>query len=319
MGNLCRGTTIKVRVEPLRVGHQSWMKPLKKIAIAVAVSLVAGLAAGAWLADGPDQTPGSANAVPDTSTYFDPNAPTAERLAALEQIVAQERDARAVLEDQMYLLMEEIERIDSEGPAVISGEVAEMLAQQQVDAVPTQIRERQRDTRSGSQRERQLERLVGGGFTEDRAAYILDRATEYQYEAMQAQYAARQDGGDVDWLSREMNPDFSLREELGDMEYEQYLQASGQPSAVAVQSVMATSPASRVGLQAGDQIVSYNGRRIFNTRELQAETFSAQANGDVVLQIVRDGTQMQITVPAGPMGITATGSRGGPNRFRGGN
>ena len=65
---------------------------------------------------------------------------------------------------------------------------------------------------------------------------------------------------------------------------------------------MASSPAERAGLQPGDQIVGYDGDRVFSTSDLMQRTMSP-GSGDVVVDVVRDGVQMQVVLPRGPIGV----------------
>jgi S1-C subfamily serine protease len=82
---------------------------------------------------------------------------------------------------------------------------------------------------------------------------------------------------------------------------------------VRVMDVLATSAAERSGLRAGDEIVSYNGKRVFDPRELNTMTSQTAAGGSVTVEVNRDGQTMQVTVPAGPLGVTAAGGgRQGP-------
>jgi hypothetical protein len=113
----------------------------------------------------------------------------------------------------------------------------------------------------------------------------------------------------VDRLSQGMNPDAMLREEIGDSDYEKYLEAQGRPTSVGVASVMASSPADRAGLQSGDEIVGYDGKRVFSSYELMQQTMTA-GDGNVVVDVVRDGAPLQIVVPRGPIGVEI-------GRFRG--
>jgi S1-C subfamily serine protease len=94
------------------------------------------------------------------------------------------------------------------------------------------------------------------------------------------------------------------------VEYEQYLEANGRSTAVAVGSVLESSPGQRAGLQSGDQIVGYNGQRVFSYGELSEQTMSATPGRAVVVDIVRDGVPMQVVVDAGPIGISNRGIRG---------
>ncbi|MDH3491312.1 MAG: hypothetical protein OEM20_04825, partial [Gammaproteobacteria bacterium] len=96
---------------------------MSRIIAAIAISLIAGFAAAVWLMrDGP--TGDSESRTELTAGTFESAAPTAERLLRLEQVTAEEREARLVLEDQLQALIEEIERIDATGPRVFADQVA---------------------------------------------------------------------------------------------------------------------------------------------------------------------------------------------------
>ena len=68
------------------------------------------------------------------------------------------------------------------------------------------------------------------------------------------------------------------------------------------------SPGSEAGLQPGDQIVSYNGARVFNVADMRELTLQGAAGEDVVIEIDREGVRMQLSVPRGPVGITGSGA-----------
>jgi S1-C subfamily serine protease len=108
-----------------------------------------------------------------------------------------------------------------------------------------------------------------------------------------------------------MNIEAALRKDLGDIEYEKYLKATGRPTEVRVMEVYATSNAERSGLKAGDEIVSYNGKRVFDPRELNTMTSQVAAGGSVTVEVKRNGQTMQVSVPAGPLGVSAGGGGGG--------
>ena len=71
---------------------------------------------------------------------------------------------------------------------------------------------------------------------------------------------------------------------------------------------MDSSPGSQAGLQPGDQIVSYNGERIFNISELHELTLQGTVGENVIVEIERDGMRMQLSLPRGPVGISGTGA-----------
>jgi C-terminal processing protease CtpA/Prc len=275
---------------------------VSRVAAAVVVILVAGVGAGAWwlagVPTGVTESPGD-----PASDYVDPSRPLAERLQQLELVIAREQEARMVLEDQLRALIDDIERIESGGQLLL----AERTRQQQ---------ESQREARRNTSRsrdyvalmqdfqERRVKQLTQGGFSEGEAREILKRESAAQYEAMLAAHEAQRNGEDLDLTRSFGGAQDLLRAELGDDEYARYLRAQGQAAAIQVTQVMEGSPGSRAGLQPGDEIVSYNGDRVFTVSDLRSLTLQGTAGEDVVVEIDRDGVRMQLNLQRGPVGIS---------------
>ncbi len=269
--------------------------------VVIALSLVAVVAAAAVVISVREPLPNeSATAIP--SSYFDQSAATEDRVFALEAAVAQERNARLLLEEELQALYYELDELRS-GPDEATEE-RDAAAELQREA----MRERADRFRAGDTTQGRADMLIKAGFSADRAEWIMQRESELQMDSMQAMFDARQSGERPD-RSR-LDPDQALRAELGDVEYEQYLEANGRSTAVAVGSVLESSPGQRAGLQSGDQIVGYNGQRVFSYGELSEQTMSATPGQSVVVDIVRDGIPMQVVVDAGPIGISNRGFRG---------
>lgn len=269
----------------------------------VVLSLVAmGAAAAVVLNTGKG---GAGEPVMPTASDFDNTAATEQRIRALEIAVSEERRARQLLEDELLAIYADLELLQAspERPRV---DVAEEQAAGTVDA---DLGGRSRREFGGDQSAVRRDAMVEAGLAPDRADYILRRESEMRYEAMQAVFEARNAGESVDRFSQGMNPDAMLREEIGDSDYEKYLEAQGRPTSVGVASVMASSPADRAGLQSGDEIVGYDGKRVFSSYELMQQTMTA-GDGNVVVDVVRDGAPLQIVVPRGPIGVEI-------GRFRG--
>jgi C-terminal processing protease CtpA/Prc len=279
---------------------------MSRIIVAIAISLIAGFAAAVWLVrDGPGGDSETRTDV--TAGTFEAAAPTEERLLRLEQVTAEEREARLVLEDQLQALIEEIERIDAQGSRAFADQVDE------ADDAPARRQAGQRAQRDfvslvRNFQERRLNELVEGGFSEDEARRVLKQESEAQYKAMQAAHDAQRRGEDVDALSAMSRPQTLMRAELGDSDYERYLQAQGQATSIQITRVLESSPGSLAGLQPGDQIVSYDSERVFDVNELRELTLQGRAGEDVVIEIERDGVRMQLNVPRGPVGINGTGA-----------
>ncbi len=275
---------------------------MSRVAAAVVVILVAGVGAGAWWLGG---VPTGVTESPSdpASEYVDPSRPLAERLQQLERVIAEERNARMVLEDQLRALIDDIERIESGGQSLLAERTRQEQESQREDRRNTS---RSRDYVAMMQdfQERRVNLLTQGGFSEDEAREILKRESAAEYEAMLAAHEAQRNGEDLDLTRSLGGAQDLLRAELGDDEYARYLRAQGQAAAIQVTQVMEGSPGSRAGLQPGDEIVSYNGDRVFTVNDLRSLTLQGTAGEDVVVEIDRDGVRMQLNLQRGPVGIS---------------
>lgn len=276
---------------------------MNRTIIAIVCGLAAGFAAGAWT--------GRAASLPepefaDAAGSFDASAPLEDRIAALERAVAGERDARLVLEEQLHGLYAELERFDSPEMDELLRNLAES-SEAREQARSQQAARRDRRARMQGREDMRIGQLVAGGFTEGRARQILQLEDEIRMAALQAEFEARQKGENFN--PREWASDYQagLRERLGDADYEKYLTAQGGQASVTVREVIGDSPANRAGLQPGDRILSYDGKRIFTMNELRSMAFSGEAGEDVIVDIERNGQRLQLVLPRGPMGITGSG------------
>ena len=276
---------------------------MTKVLLAVAVSLATGFAVGAWVTtDDAGGSPGLESPVPAT---IDPGMPLEERLLSLEQLFAEEREARLALQDQLDELITEIDRIDTTGPRVYTDRQARAAEARAERSRPTR---RDRSAMVQDYEARRLNTFVAGGFSEDEARRVVELESQAQFRALEAAHEAQRTGESPDFFNLVSGPQSILRSELGDDGYSRYLEAQGQPTAITVTQVMQGSPGSRAGLQPGDEIVSYNGERIFSVNELRQLTTQGTPGEDVVIEVDRDGVRMQLSLQRGPVGITGTGA-----------
>ena len=158
---------------------------MKKLIFAVVISLAVGFAAASWMETTLVST--DVQSIEQSSvSAFDSAAPVEERIRALEQAVIQEQQARQWLEEEIYVLREEIE-------------------QRNIDAVDLEVQDMEvRRESSGAFRSRrfgvsstegQLDRLVAAGFPPDQAQWIVDREAEIQMERLQVRYKAMRSSG----------------------------------------------------------------------------------------------------------------------------
>ncbi|MDH3350309.1 MAG: PDZ domain-containing protein [Gammaproteobacteria bacterium] len=269
---------------------------MNKSVFAAVISLLAGFAAAAIILTARDSGQVDEPVV-TSSDYFDQSADADDRIRALEAAVAEERNARQLLEEELQVLFAEIEQLR---------DGRDTTEEQQV-AAARENRERIeafRQQRFGVSSQDIVSRLVEAGFTTERAEWLQRRESELQMQAMQARFDARRSGEPWSPFDPAFNPANALRAEIGDQQYEQYLQANHRPTAVSVGSVLESSPGQRAGLQPGDQIVRYNGNRVFDVSDLNQQTMLGEPGESVVVDITRDGIPMQLVMPRGPIGVS---------------
>ena len=272
-----------------------------KTIVLVVAGLAAGFAVAQWLAPAPPASSietGSA-AAPDATDL-------PARIAELEGALHAETEQRALLERRVAELGAELKDLrEGAGGATTAAIAADASAPPASSArdVPAGAAAAPfaRGRRGPQTEEERIEQLVAGGFAPDRAAWIERRTSELQMQAIQAQYARRR-GDNVD-PALLAGGDQTLREELGDEEYERYLTALGRPTKVGVFNVIASSPAEKAGLRPGDAIVSYAGTRVFSMGELNDLTLEGTPGNSVIMEVERDGQRVQLALPRGPIGI----------------
>lgn len=191
----------------------------------------------------------------------------------------------------------------------------ELLAQPgpRPDRTPPTRREQLSEQRERLERygealkQRDREMLLAAGFSEDRIEWLWTRAEDLQAERRREETERRLRGLPVD-PARELpylyDNDIELRYEIGDDEYEKYLKALDKPTNVTVETVLRGSLAEAVGMKAGDRIIGYNGKRLFNFGELSALSLETARSGrTAVVRVQRDGQELEFVVPGGSLGV----------------
>ena len=107
----------------------------------------------------------------------------------------------------------------------------------------------------------------------------------------------------------------STREALGDERFEEYLTALGRDTSVNTRAVTPGSAAAQAGIKAGDQIYSYDGSRVFQAGDVTRGTISGNPGENVIVEVVRDGAIVPLTIERGALGVSLSnpwrGGRGG--------
>ena len=281
---------------------------MPRIALAISVALLVAIGLGILIAgeDGSKEYPPAPLAVdepgePGTDGSLD------ERLQNLEQALVEEREARIALEDTLAMLFEELDRIEGTDERAAMRLQAAAENERQARAAERRGRRNEADWMRSYQ-ERRVATLVEGGFSDEEARRALQLESEASFRALQQDWEAQRNGEAIDVMASMNNPQSILRAEMGDDSYARYLEAQGQPTAIRITQVLGGSPANSAGIQAGDELVSYNGERVFSVMELRHGTMQGRPGEDVVVEIERDGVRMQLTLPRGPIGITGSGA-----------
>jgi hypothetical protein len=281
-----------------------------KTLLLVLAGLVAGLLIAFWLAPTSPSPLGETSAVDNANPIAPSRAmpdASAARLAALESAFADEVEQRAQLEERVAELAAQLEAL-GERPARAAAAQNSGAGGPDPAAIAAARERFRRDPQARNEEaERRFEaQLLAEGFAPDRAEWIIRRTEELRMQALQAQYDAQRGGRPVDPGAGEQ----SLRTELGEADYERYLRASGRATTIPIRDVLASSPAERSGIQPGDEILAYAGKRVFDMRELNALTLEGTPGESVVVEVRRDGQTVQLVMPRGPLGITGGGFRG---------
>lgn len=163
------------------------------------------------------------------------------------------------------------------------------------------------------------ERLAAMGFSAGDVAHIRRVQARAALELVELDDRARREGWvDTPRYRREQRRASTgahlLRDEIGDDAYDRYLFATRGLNRISVSSVIADSPAAQAGFEAGDLVLRYGGERVFSAAELLELRSSGAQGAPVVVDVLRGGQHLQLTMPRGAMGIALVPARRDPGR-----
>lgn len=168
-----------------------------------------------------------------------------------------------------------------------------------------------------TQRLYNLDNLIRGGIDASLAEDIVRRKNSIELQRLALQDRATRDGylntqRYYDELAEINKQDVSLREELGDERYDEYLYNSKQNNRIRISSVMLGSAAEQAGIQKGDIVLSYDNRRMFSWQELKDATAEGELGEYIAINIYRNGEVFSFSVPRGPLGVQLGAARLAP-------
>jgi hypothetical protein len=153
-------------------------------------------------------------------------------------------------------------------------------------------------------KQREIERLRKAGFSDDRIAWLEQRTAELQSlsrSRLNQQPPEGKTTAPYERISYILDPDLDLRDEIGEEEYDRYRQALGRPLGVAVMDVSGGSAGEASGILPGDEIVRYDGKRVYNVAMLDNMTTNPPAEEFAIVEVIRRGQRVQLTIPKGQL------------------
>ncbi len=147
------------------------------------------------------------------------------------------------------------------------------------------------------------EALEAAGWTVDRIERIRRRWERYAMEKLQIENErARKVPGWKQLGKRSFQVEVDARRDLGDEDYEGMRFAAGEPTRVVLTELLETSPAAEAGLLAGDEVISYEGQRVFTAKALKFLTQQGLSGAPAEIRVLRAGAEHRFFVPRGPLG-----------------
>lgn len=222
-----------------------------------------------------------------------------ENRIRLEQSLENERATRIAIEDQLNELA--LARND-----VTQGAIG-------IVENPPNISTLNRSNFGLPDAEKQLTALIDAGFNEAQAERVIELETKMYQDLINTRFSG------APFRARELLSEGqkAIRQELGDDQYELYLETNGRPTRVPIAAIAEDSAGAQAGLKVGDEIVNYDGERIFSLFDLQESTQEGTAGQTVIVDVLRDGSTVSLAIPRGQIGIS-TGRAGFGFSRRGG-
>jgi hypothetical protein len=147
------------------------------------------------------------------------------------------------------------------------------------------------------------EALEGAGWTPGEIRRIRLRWEEYEMAKLEVENdRARKVPGWKHLGKRSFQIEAELRRDLGDENYGAMRYATSQPNRVILSELLGTSPAAAAGLEPGDEVISYDGQRIFTASALKYLTVADVPGALTEMRVLRAGEEHRFFVPRGPLG-----------------
>ena len=285
----------------------------KKLLLTAVICLSVGfIAAYAFLPDDPaeriESSSVSADSNSDTDSNIDSNTD--------DSIPLEDEQRIDNLEEELSQVKQQLEQIQIAVSDLSANNLTSTTESSSLAAGLTRVN-RSRYANNFNQRLYNIDNLIKGGIDPGSAEDIVRRKNAVELKRLELQDRATRNGylntqRYVDELEEINLSDVSLREELGDEGYDEYLFNSKQNNRVRITSVMLGSPAEQAGIEKGDIVLSYDNNRVFDWQELKGATAQGELGEYVSLSVYRNGEIYSFSVPRGTLGVQLGASRLAP-------
>ena len=156
--------------------------------------------------------------------------------------------------------------------------------------------------------------LISAGVDPEEARWLHERYDAYEMQRLYMMDRAGREGWEKLPSGRRSlgELDRTLREELGEGRYDQFLYALGRNNRVIVHDVLSSSPAEDAGFRKRDIVLRYDDIRVYNPQELRKATQGGEAGELIAVELQREGERIRVFVPRGPLGVTLKADRRAP-------
>lgn len=154
----------------------------------------------------------------------------------------------------------------------------------------------------------QREDLVKAGFNSYEADEIVTLADQTTLNRLNLEYQATREGWRESPEYRERMAELpsirdSISQQHGEEAYDRYLYASGRPNRIVVSDIYTSSAAEGAGLRPGDKVIAMANSRVYSVADLRSIATSGTEGELIPVTIERQGSQFEVFMPRGPLGV----------------
>ena len=290
---------------------------MKTLASGVVIALAVAGVALFWASreqSGWAERSGESRLEPSDARSLDARTPTAHRGEVAERSAHPAVDAELLerLIERVAALEARLSQLEDEGAAPLSAlELPEVTAS--IDSPVTGKDDASLPSERPWFHGASLEKL---GFTAGEVERIRETWEYTVMEGLELE-TDRLRNGEKGWWAAVRDQDWieaQAREALGDSGYDAMLYAGGSRNRVILSEVIGASPGAAAGIEAGDELISYDGQRVFHPRTLKQLTTRGEAGEVVEVRVRRRGQPVRIFMPRGPIGARIVAESRAPLR-----